>query len=94
MYGIKVTPEKIIPQQQDEFRVYEIAFRPQKKEVVVKVILNESTLPEEKHITIDISDEWAALTSARRSNWKAMFKVIVAKATNVAPNEITGDIWE
>ena len=94
MYGIKVTPEKIIPQKQDEFRVYEIAFHPQRKEVVVKVILNESTLPEEIHMKVDISDEWAALTVARRNNWKAMFRIIVAKAVKVATNEITGDIWE
>jgi hypothetical protein len=94
MQGIKTTPEEIIPQKQEEFRVLEIVFRPQRKIVIVKLLLNESTLPEEKHIKVDVSDEWVSLTLTRRNNWKAMFKVIVAKAVNMASNEITGEIWD
>ena len=94
MRGTKTTAEVIIPPKQDEFRVFEISFFPQNKTVRVRTILNESTLPEEKDIRIDISDEWDALSGSRRSNWKAMFKIIVAKAMKITSGEIDGEIWD
>jgi hypothetical protein len=94
MEGIRTIPEVVIPSKPDRFMVRAILFRPQDMKVLVILISIDNPELPEVQIEVDLTDEWAALTTTRKNNWKAMFKTIVTKATGLSANEITGDIWD
>jgi hypothetical protein len=91
MEGDKITPERVIASTTLTNTVEKITFIPGNKEVVVRCIDGNGDINE---YTADVTDEWAALSVDKKTDWKNMFKKVVAIALGLTSNEITGDIWD
>ena len=68
-----------------------ITFVPQDK--IVKLTVNDSNNII-RDITADMTDEWVALSTTKKTDFKAIMKKVVAIAFGTTAGEITGEIWD
>lgn len=87
----KTIAEHTVPEEIQVSAIKSITFIPGNLVVVIRY-LDEND--EAQRVTADMADDWAALSVTKKTDWKAMFKKLVAKALGTTVDDITGDIWD
>ncbi len=90
MKAIKSIPEEVIDAHIIDFTVKSITFIPGSFNVIVAF---DDADGNPQSLTADMTAGWTALSAAKKTDWKSMFKKVVAKCLGITVGEITGDIW-
>ena len=91
MEAERTIPELNIPSSLSLHRVESITFLPNDKIVRVRCFDENDVIQD---LEADVSDLWTNLSVTKKTDWKLMFKKIVALALAVTSGDITGDIWD
>lgn len=90
MKAIKSIPEETVDAHIIDYTVKSITFIPGSFNVILAF---DDADGNPQTLTADMTAGWAALNAAKKTDWKSMFRKIVAKCLGITVGEVVDDIW-